>query len=86
TKLSIEEYCPSWDAHLRRIKKKLDEIPTSDRSTLKSYQAIYDRILSLKDVWRNPTMHAGTKYLEEECLEIFNATKRFMEILCDELF
>ncbi len=50
----------------------------------KAFSEISERVLSLKNVWRNPTMHVVRQYAPEEAREVFDATKRFMSILVTE--
>jgi ABC-type Fe3+-hydroxamate transport system substrate-binding protein len=55
----------------------------------KEQQEYYSQAASyfrtVKDAWRNHTMHARAKYTEEEAEQIFNAIKGFMQKLAERL-
>lgn len=79
--LGIEGHCKSWNETCKKIKTHIDglsEITKKDKLT-----GILERIYSIKDVWRNPTMHVDRQYSGEEAREVFDATKRFMKVLGD---
>ncbi len=40
---------------------------------------------AVRTAWRNPSMHVGRKYTEEEAEDIFNAAKGFMRYLSEHL-
>jgi hypothetical protein len=73
---------PSWDTILRKCRAELAR-PLAQRSPEwkrddQFYSAVTERLMAVKDAWRNPTMHVEKKYTEEEAEDTWNATRAFM--------
>lgn len=79
----------SWDAILKKCREELDK-PLAQRSPEwredeKFYSGAAARLTAVKDAWRNPTMHVGTKYTPEETQDIWNHVGAFMRHLATKL-
>jgi hypothetical protein len=81
--LGVERDNPSWHSILKALSKNIDAL--SDSREQEKYRKIVSRVYAIKDAWRNPTMHVEYKYNEEEAREVFDATRNFMKVLCEEL-
>lgn len=80
---------PSWDAMLKKCLVELQK-PLADRCTeWKSDDVFFSQatgnLLAVKNAWRNPTMHIGEKYTDEEASDIFLAVRGFMRHLATKL-
>jgi hypothetical protein len=79
----------SWEMILQNWGK--DEIkanPTANAilmANLTFYQNSRSTVSSVKDSWRNPTMHFDRSYNESEALEIMTAVRGFMKCIAAEL-
>lgn len=80
---------PTWESILTRCDAELKK-PRKDRSP--DWQANEDfyteataRLRSVKDAWRNPTMHVDKKYTPDEAQDIYNAARTFMRHLASRL-
>ena len=80
-------YAPSWEAYLRQISSRIDEKHKNKTSKWKKDQVFYrdlsGDLLTVKQAWRNPTMHVDRKYSVEEAEQIFTAAKHFMHRLAN---
>ena len=78
-------YAPSWEAYLKQISDKIGEKHKNKtakwRRDEKFYRDLSGDLLTVKQAWRNPTMHVDRKYSVEEAEQIFTAAKHFMERL-----
>jgi hypothetical protein len=78
-------YAPSWEGYLRQISDKIGEKHKNKTAKWKREEKFYrdlsGDLLTVKQTWRNPTMHVGRKYSAEEAEQIFIAAKHFMEKL-----
>jgi hypothetical protein len=78
-------YAPSWESYLTQIQNKIG-LPRK-RKTAKwkrdepFFRDLSGDLMTVKQAWRNPTMHIVRKYSAEEAEEIFRAVKRFMQHL-----
>jgi hypothetical protein len=82
-------YAPSWEAYLNQISKKIGD-PHRQKTPewIKLEPLMRDvsgDLLTVKQAFRNPTMHVDRKYGPEEAEEIYKAVRRFMERLAVEL-
>ena len=80
---------PTWEAILTRCDAELKK-PRKDRSPdWQTDEAFYveatARLRSVKDAWRNPTMHVDKKYTPDESQDIYNAVRTFMRHLATKL-
>ncbi|MCX6833364.1 MAG: hypothetical protein NT028_14795, partial [candidate division Zixibacteria bacterium] len=57
--LTIDKHCPSWDSILNAIKKHISS--SADKTERDKYEEIVARVYTIKDVWRNNTMHVDYK-------------------------
>lgn len=80
---------PSWDAILRKCRAQL-ALPLAQRSPEwraddQFFSAVTERLMAVKDAWRNPTMHVEKKYTPEEAEDIWNSTRAFMRQVATKL-
>jgi hypothetical protein len=75
-------YAPSWESYLTQIQNKISEKNAKKTSKWKKLEPLYrdlsGDLITIKQAWRNPTMHIERRYLADEAEEIFKATKTFM--------
>jgi hypothetical protein len=83
---------PSWDAMLKkiagyitRLDKERDALDANWRSSKEQLQNIHARIATVKDIWRNATMHPDKRYTEDEATEIFKSTVGLMNEIAEFL-
>lgn len=78
-------YAPSWESYLRQIAAKIDEKHKNKTAKWKKdekfYRDLSGDLIVIKQAFRNPTMHVGRKYGDEEAEQIFNSAKTFMSRL-----
>ena len=83
----------NWEPALKEIEKKIADMRSDPKWKVlpdcKEQQEYYSQAASyfrtVKDAWRNYTMHRRAKYTEEEAEQIFNAVKGFMQKLAERL-
>jgi hypothetical protein len=83
----------NWEVILNQIESKIAGMRSDPAwKTLpdcKEQQEFYSQAAShfrtVKDAWRNYTMHSRAKYTEEEAEQIFNAVRGFMQKLAEKL-
>jgi len=79
----------SWERLLTKMGDQIkanDATPTTD--WIANRQFLIDvraHLFSVKNAWRNPSMHLEKKYTEKEAERIFRAVKDFMEHLATHL-
>lgn len=82
-------YAPSWESYLSQIQKKIDAKHktkgVSWRRDEKFYRDVSGDLLTIKQAWRNPTMHIDRRYSQEEAEQIYLAVKPLLERLADKL-
>lgn len=78
-------YAPSWESYLKQI---ADKIALKHKNKTKAwkrderfYRDLSGDLLTVKQAWRNPTMHVDRKYAPHEAEQIFQATTHFMQRL-----
>jgi HEPN domain-containing protein len=75
-------YAPSWESYLSQISSniaKKHKVKTLKwKRDEKFYRDLSGDLLTIKQAWRNPTMHVDRKYSAEEAEQIFVAAKNFM--------
>ena len=81
----------NWGNILGKIKNAIDHKwpNTADRETGDGhlFESLYVLMAAVKNAWRNKSMHAASKYTEQEAARIIAAGSSFMEQLaerCDE--
>ena len=76
---------PSWESYLSQIQKNIGtkhkDKSAEWKNVEKFYEAVSGDLLTVKQAWRNPTMHVRRKFSTEEAEEIFRAVRRFMRRL-----
>jgi hypothetical protein len=87
--LNIPELNPTWETILKKCDVELSK-PIKDRAVLWKTDDIFfseatANLRAVKSAWRNPTMHVGSKYTDEEAENIFSAIKGFMKHLAVKL-
>lgn len=82
-------YAPSWESYLTQIGKKISEKattkPKSWKRQEKFYRDVSGDLLTIKNAWRNPTMHVDRKYFPDEAEVIFLAVETFMRRLATKV-
>lgn len=82
-------YATSWEAYLTKIEKSVSA-KHSDKSeewkkNEKFYRDISGDLLTIKQAWRNPTMHLERRYSVEQAEQVFLAVKSLMERIAQKL-
>jgi hypothetical protein len=79
----------SWDTILKKCWKELDPQNPSRAPTWQAdpdfFNGVTGYLQNVKDAWRNPTMHVGQKYTEEETERIVVSARIFMAHLATKL-
>lgn len=80
---------PSWETILRKCDQELQK-PHKDRASEWTaddafFSTATANLRSVKDAWRNPTMHVERRYNDEEAQEVWNAARAFMRHLATKL-
>jgi hypothetical protein len=80
---------PTWETILRKCDDELKK-PLKERSAVWKVDEIFfseatANLRSVKDAWRNPTMHVEHIYDEERALDVFNSVRAFMRHLATKL-
>jgi hypothetical protein len=82
-------YAPSWESYLKQISVKIDGKHKTKGVRWKRDEAFFrdvsGDILTVKQAWRNPTMHVGRKYSPDEAEEIYRSVRSFMTRLASRL-
>lgn len=80
-------YAPSWESYLKQISDNISEKHKNKTSKWKRdekfYRDLSGDLLTIKQAFRNPTMHVGRKYGPDEAEQIFNGAKIFMVRLAE---
>ena len=79
----------NWESILKKCDSELAK-PLAQRSPEWAaddtfFSSTTAMLRSVKDAWRNPTMHVGKVYTEEQVEGIWNAVKAFMRLLATKL-
>jgi HEPN domain-containing protein len=78
-------FAPSWESYLRQIGDNIGQKHASKspkwKKDEKFYRDLSGDLLTIKQAWRNPTMHVDRKYSIEEAEQIFQAAEHFMQRL-----
>jgi hypothetical protein len=83
----------NWETALNQIESKIANMRSDPTWKVlpdcKEQQEYYSQAASyfrtVKDAWRNYTMHSRAKYTEDEAEQIFNSVKGFMQKLAERL-
>lgn len=80
---------PTWSVMLRRfdseLRKSLPDRSSEWRADEAFFAGVASRLYSVKDAWRNPTMHVQLTYTEEQAMEIYNNVSGFMRHIATKL-
>jgi len=71
----------SWESILRICNTYLKESKSKDQFLIETVAMLH----SVKDAWRNPTMHAENIYIKERAMDVWNAVRSFMQQLSTKL-
>lgn len=78
-------YAPSWESYLNQISARIAAKHKTKSIVWKRdepfYRDVSGDLLTIKQAWRNPTMHVARKYSASEAEEIFRAVRRLMSRL-----
>lgn len=82
-------YAPSWESYLTQIQSKIAaRHNTKSRKWKKQepfFRDVSGDLISIKQAWRNPTMHVVRKYSTDEAEEIFRAVRTLMQHIANNL-
>jgi hypothetical protein len=82
-------YAPSWESYLRQIDDRVQKKWKSKSIRWKRdepfFKDVSAHLHSVKNAWRNPTMHIVRDYTPEQAEEIFQAVGVFMRHLATRL-
>jgi hypothetical protein len=82
-------YAPSWESYLKQIEARITAKHKTKGIKWKRDEAFFRDVsgdlMTVKQAWRNPTMHVVRKYSAEEAEEIFKASRRLMQRLAERL-
>ena len=82
-------YAPSWESYLKQIQAKISADHQSKDADWKRdevfFRDISGDLMTIKQAWRNPTMHVGRKYSADEAEEIFRAVRTLMQHLATKI-
>jgi HEPN domain-containing protein len=73
-----------WGALHTAISKQIMAMPNGTQAEQQKKSSFNDEATYLgnvKNSWRNPTMHPGEKYTQEETMHIFECVKKYMQNL-----
>lgn len=78
-------YAPSWEAHLVQIASRIQVKHKTKTVGWKRDEAFFRDVtgdlVTIKQAWRNPTMHIVRHYQQHEAAEVFTAVRQFMRRL-----
>ncbi len=82
-------YAPSWESYLSQISKNIalkhDHKDAQWKIDEPFFRDVNGDLIAIKQSFRNPTMHVVRKFSSEEAEEIFIATNRFMNRICQKI-
>jgi hypothetical protein len=82
-------YAPSWESYLTQIEKNIAaKRSTKSKAWIKTekfYRDVSGDLLTIKQAWRNPTMHIDRRYEPEEAENILKAVKALMQRIATKL-
>jgi hypothetical protein len=81
---------PSWDAILKRCNAELEKKDRKERTpewnaNEEFFNGATADLRAVKSAWRNPTMHVGRDYEDDEALDILNAVSGFIRHLAPKI-
>jgi hypothetical protein len=82
-------YEPSWGSYLNKIQSKVSIKPKTKgvqwKRDARFYSDVSGDLLTIKQAWRNSTMHIERRYTPEEAEEIFKSVRALMQRLASKL-
>lgn len=82
-------YAPSWESYLQQIAAKIAlpyaKKPRKWRKSEPFFRDVSGDLISVKQAWRNPSMHVVSKFTPEEADDVLRAVRRFMQRIADGL-
>jgi hypothetical protein len=82
-------YAPSWESYLRQIQTRIDAKHKTKgvqwKRDEKFYRDVSGDLLTVKQAWRNPTMHIDRRYSPQEAEEVLRAVRALMQRLAMKL-
>jgi hypothetical protein len=82
-------YAPSWESHLKQIKKQIESPHKEKTRGWKAQEAFYKDAMgdleAIKLTWRNPTMHIVKEFDDDHARMIYLAVGTFMSRLATRL-
>lgn len=86
--LSID-YAPNWDAYIKKINERVDADYKSKSGEWKASESFFRdvavHLVSVKNAWRNPTIHVERDYTFEQARDVFQSVRIFMAHLSSGL-
>jgi hypothetical protein len=80
---------PSWELILHRCDTELQEVKKNRTPTWQKDDQFFSdataNLRSVKDAWRNPTMHVEIDYDEDKARDVFYAVKGFMRHIAKKM-
>lgn len=82
-------YAPSWESHLKQIEANIKADHKGKAPEWKRDEAFFKELLgdlaAIRIAWRNPTMHIGRRYSQEEAEQVYHAVRLFMRRVAAKL-
>lgn len=82
-------YAPSWESHLKQIEANIKADHKSKTPEWKRDEAFFKEVLgdlaAVRIAWRNPTMHIGRRYSQDEAEQVYHAVRLFMQRVAAKL-
>jgi hypothetical protein len=90
TELAIVKHSPTWHAYLsafdKAISAKFSSKTKIDKENAAFYADVKAHFYTVKDGWRNPTMHnVAAIYTEEQAEGVFNAVKSLLQKISEKV-
>ena len=79
TKLGVNNVEKEWGKILSDLKRKIDAMDKGD--TKDKWSECHNNLFTVKQAWRNPTMHPKKTYTPDQAEEVFVAVRTFMRHL-----
>lgn len=68
-----------WGKILANMSARIEAMDKGDIRT--QWNAVHSLLYHVKEAWRNPTMHPGEKYTDDEAREILDAVRAFVRAI-----
>lgn len=82
-------YAPSWESHLKQIEANIKADHKGKSPEWKRDEAFFKEVLgdlaAVRIAWRNPTMHIGRRYSQDEAEQVYQAVRLFMQRVAAKL-